>query len=108
MIGRSAARRERAAYRLMQRLGAERFGEQRGVWGNVLDGIGLAVAGDEQDRLIGVALADAARDLGARQAGHDEVEDDEVGRLALGLGQPRAAVGGFANEVALFFQRFDD
>ena len=62
MIGRSAARRERAAYRLMQRLGAERFGEQRGVGGHVLDGIGLAVAGDEQDRLI----AELQEDVGCR------------------------------------------
>jgi RHS repeat-associated protein len=67
----------------VQRLGAERFGEQRGVRGGALDRLGLAVAGDEQDREAGGACPQAAGDVGAGEAGHDEVEHDEVGGFAL-------------------------
>ncbi len=57
------------------------------------DLVDLGVPGGDHDDRHGAALAQATADLGAGQAGHHQVEQDDVGAVALELGQPLLAVG---------------
>ena len=69
------------AHRRVERVGAERLGQQGRVRRGADDRVGLAVSRHEQQSLIGRRFEDPPRHLGARHAGHDEVDDDEVGPL---------------------------
>ena len=73
-----------------------------------LDRVGLAVAGNEQDRLFGPFGSYLPGDIGAREAGHDEVDDDEVGPFALDCCETLAAVTRLSDAIAMFLQRRGD
>ena len=81
LVGRLLGAQQRRSHGLGQSVRPKRLRQQRRIRCNPADRVRLAVAGDEQDRLVRVRRQDAARNVGSGQARHDEVEDDEVGFL---------------------------
>src|SRR5947209_5378243 len=105
---RSARRRQSSAYGLRERVGSEWLREKRCIGRSTLDRFGFAISGDEEDRLIGAFCADLARDLGAGQSGHDEIQHHQIGRFTFERSQALATVARLSHAIALIVEACDD